>query len=466
MLKCNTLIPINFSKDINDYFLNYYTINQWEEICSSLSIPPCMTYIRVLSQNDNDRDNISIILQEIINEQCKSKEWDDIKIIKHEILPDVLYIPIYGPFNDIIPCNKEIIVDKSTGTSILRGADIFAPGVLAARPVEVGENVAVMVDIDGNCRRGYLKNYTGKKLFVGNGKMLMSRHEIFSSNPSELSGIGVLMTQPLYRTPSISTSLSSHLSSLIFLQNKPSILVGHLLNPQSGDNIIDMCASPGGKTTHIASLLLRNSSCNSDKSSDGIIIATDRSKQKVDKINQNAVRCGVKRLVKSFVLDATKAILSDNEVINFNLKDLKCGDQIKGFPKEFFDRILLDPPCSNLGQRPNFSINAKLSDITITIPDYQKKLFTSAYKLLKPNGVLVYSTCTFNPAENEQVISWALKNFPGLSLIEPEIKLGDPGLEGTGLNETQRFMVQRFDPGIKSGYDTIGFFIAKLKKIH
>jgi len=277
------------------------------------------------------------------------------------------------------------------------------------------------------------------------------------------------MTQPLYRTPSISTSLSSQLSSLIFLQNKPSILVGHLLNPQPGDNIIDMCASPGGKTTHIASLLQRNSSRNSqriDKSIDGIIIATDRSKQKIDKINQNAVKCGVKHLVKSFVLDATKAILSDNDVINFNLEDLKCGDQIKGFPKESFDRILLDPPCSNLGQRPNFSINVKLSDITITIPDYQKKLFTSAYKLLKPNGILVYSTCTFNPAENEQVISWALKNFSDLTLIEPEIKLGDPGLEDAGLNETQRFMVQRFDPGIKSGYDTIGFFIAKLKKVY
>jgi len=277
------------------------------------------------------------------------------------------------------------------------------------------------------------------------------------------------MTQPLYKTPSISTSLSSQLSSLIFLQNKPSILVGHLLNPQPGDNIIDMCASPGGKTTHIASLLQRNSSRNSqriDKSIDGIIIATDRSKQKIDKINQNAVKCGVKHLVKSFVLDATKAILSDNDVINFNLEDLKCGDQIKGFPKESFDRILLDPPCSNLGQRPNFSINVKLSDITITIPDYQKKLFTSAYKLLKPNGILVYSTCTFNPAENEQVISWALKNFSDLTLIEPEIKLGDPGLEDAGLNETQRFMVQRFDPGIKSGYDTIGFFIAKLKKVY
>ncbi|GBB91550.1 hypothetical protein RclHR1_18900003 [Rhizophagus clarus] len=425
-----------------------------------------MTYIRIISQNGNDRDNISNILQEIINEQCKRKDWNEIKIIKHEILSDVLCIPIYGPFKDIMPCDKEIIVDKYAGTSILRGADIYAPGVLAARPVEAGENVAVMVDVDGNCRRGYLKNYTGKKLFIGNGKMLMSRHEIFSSNPSELSGIGVLMTQPLYRTPSISTSLSSHLSSLIFLQNKPSILVGHLLNPQPGDNIMDMCASPGGKTTHIASLLLRNSSRNPDISSDGIIIATDRSKQKVDKINQNAIKCDVKQLVKSFVLDVTKAILSDNDVANFNIKDLKCGDQIKGFPKESFDRILLDPPCSNLGQRPNFSINVKLSDITITIPEYQKKLFTSAYKLLKPDGILVYSTCTFNPAENEQVISWALKNFPDLSLIEPEIKLGDPGLEGTGLNETQRFMVQRFDPGIKNGYDTIGFFIAKLKKIH
>ncbi|RIA93621.1 S-adenosyl-L-methionine-dependent methyltransferase [Glomus cerebriforme] len=460
MSKHDTLISTEFSKEINDFFLNYYTINQWEDICSSLSIPPCMTYIRINSRDENDIDKIYNILQEIINEQCRNKGWDEIKIIKHEILSDVLCIPIYGPFNDIIPYDKEIIVDKYAGTSILRGADIFAPGVLASRPVEAGENVAVMVDIDGNCHRGYLKNFTGKKLFIGNGKMLMSRHEIFSSNPSELSGIGVLMTQPLYRTPSISTSLSSHLSPLIFLQNKPSILVGHLLNPQPEDIILDMCASPGGKTTHIASLLQRNSRI--DKFIDGIVIATDRSKQKIDKINQNAVKCGVKHLVKSFILDATKAILSNNDVINF--KDLKCGDQIKGFPKESFDRILLDPPCSNLGQRPNFSVNAKLSDITITIPDYQRKLFTSAYKLLKPNGILVYSTCTFNPAENEQIISWALKNFPDLSLIEPEIKLGDPGLKDAGLNESQRFMVQRFDPGIKSGYDTIGFFIAKLKK--
>jgi hypothetical protein len=64
----NTLISIEFSKEINEYFLNYYTINQWEEICSSLSIPPCMTYIRIISQNENDIDNVSNMLQEFINE--------------------------------------------------------------------------------------------------------------------------------------------------------------------------------------------------------------------------------------------------------------------------------------------------------------------------------------------------------------------------------------------------------------
>ena len=86
-------------------------------------------------------------------------------------------------------------------------------------------------------------------------------------------------------------------------------------------------------------------------------------------------------------------------------------------------------------------------------------LFSSAVKGLKIGGVLVYSTCTIHPEENENLVAWALSTFPNLRLIPQEPRLGLPGLyHNTRLTEEQCQYVQRFD-GIHM--DTIGFFIAK-----
>ncbi|CAH1761616.1 1843_t:CDS:10 [Entrophospora sp. SA101] len=363
------------------------------------AIPPCMTYLRVINQSSIDK--IQKIIQDIVDEQCKKKNWSNMKIKKHSILPDVLCVPVRGPFDNIKPFKKEVIVDVHTGVSILRGADVFAPGVLAAQNVEANEDVAIMVDLDGKCLRGYLKNFTGRKLFVGNGKMILSRDQIFQTDPSLISGIGVLMTQPIYRTPSL-----SNLKSLIFLQNLPSILTGHLLNLKPNQRVLDMCASPGGKTTHIANLFSNNYGNNDNQKEeqrDALVIAIDRSEKKLEKIRKNCKDCKVKEnLVKCFCLDGTKAVLCQQKDID-----------------EFID----------------------------TQPAYQKKLFESAFSLLKPGGTLIYSTCTINPSENEKIVSWALQTFKGnLILLEPEIKLGKPGLLNAGLSDEQRMMVQRFDP--------------------
>nr|CAG8444175.1 9721_t:CDS:10 [Entrophospora candida] len=363
------------------------------------AIPPCMTYFRVINQSSIDK--IQKIIQDIVDEQCKKKNWSNMKIKKHSILPDVLCVPVRGPFDNIKPFKKEVIVDVHTGVSILRGADVFAVRVLAAQNVEANEDVAIMVDLDGKCLRGYLKNFTGRKLFVGNGKMILSRDQIFQTDPSLVSGIGVLMTQPIYRTPSL-----SNLKSLIFLQNLPSILTGHLLNLKPNQRVLDMCASPGGKTTHIANLFSNNYGNNDNQKEeqrDALVIAIDRSEKKLEKIRKNCKDCKVKEnLVKCFCLDGTKAVLCQQKDID-----------------EFID----------------------------TQPAYQKKLFESAFSLLKPGGTLIYSTCTINPSENEKIVSWALQTFKGnLILLEPEIKLGKPGLLNAGLSDEQRMMVQRFDP--------------------
>ncbi|CAG8550333.1 1552_t:CDS:2 [Paraglomus brasilianum] len=459
------LPPIRFSPEINGYFLKYYTQSKWQIICDALSTAPTMSFMRIVSE---PREEVQQVVQSFVDEQCKDKQWPlAMKVTQHSILPDVLCIPVEGPF-DIKQYEKEVVVDIFAGTSILRGADIFAfaspfeiqklTNTSLNLKVEKGEEVAVMVDIDGSCKRGSLKEYKGSKIFIGNGRMEMSRAQIFQSNPLELSGIGVTMTFPLYRTLSLSTN--PQLSSLVFLQNLPSILTTHLLSPQPGDLVLDMCASPGGKTTHIAQLLQNN----------GMVIALDRSVKKVEKLLETVKACGVENVVRCFVLDATKAhLLSTDELARFSVEDIRSGmrTMVKGFPEQTFDRVLLDPPCSGIGQRPIFiPPNQSITYLATVQPDYQKKLFKSAFALLRPGGTLVYSTCTINPLENEHVVGWALREFSDyLILVEPEIKIGEPGLRNAGLNEEERHRVQRFEPGIAGGEETIGFFVAKFKRI-
>ncbi|KAF6131823.1 NOP2/Sun RNA methyltransferase 6 [Phyllostomus discolor] len=115
--------------------------------------------------------------------------------------------------------------------------------------MKAGDVVSVYSDIKGKCKKG-AKEFDGTKVFLGNGISELSRKEIFSG-PPELKGIGIRMTEPLYLSPSFDNVLPSYL----FLQNLPSAAVAHILDPQPGEKILDLCAAPGGKTTHIAALM-------------------------------------------------------------------------------------------------------------------------------------------------------------------------------------------------------------------
>lgn len=81
---------------------------------------------------------------------------------------------------------------------------------------------------------------------------------------------------------------------------------------------------------------------------------------------------------------------------------------------------------------------------------------------MKPNGTLVYSTCTITLAENEGIVAWTLNKFKEMSLVDPKIRLGSPGWIGTSLTDNQLKKVQRFGPN--SEVDSVGFFFCVFKK--
>ncbi|CAH2001790.1 unnamed protein product [Acanthoscelides obtectus] len=300
---------------------------------------------------------------------------------------------------------------------------------------QIGDLVSIYADVHKKCKKGFQKLFEDEgKLFIGNGIVKMQRYQLFSNNIVQ-KGIAVEVKETTSGCPSIGDDFLP--SGTALLQNLPSIICVACLDPQPGDTVLDMCASPGNKTTHIAELT-RNQ---------GTIVAIDKTKNKVKQLKALCEKFGAK--VHCFEADSTKIValsqISDKTV---------CDGP--PFSPEAFDRILLDAPCSVLGKRPQIVNRLSKKEIRSYVP-IQRKLFESAVKLLKPNGTLVYSTCTITLAENEAMVAWALKTFENLKLIKPKITMGSPGWAGVLADEDRR-LVQRF--GSECDVDSVGFFFA------
>jgi 16S rRNA C967 or C1407 C5-methylase (RsmB/RsmF family) len=441
-------------------------------------------------------------VQEALRGQNLSELQD--RVFIHPLIPDLVVIEGSGS-RDVPLLDKIIVVNGKCGVAVLRGAHIFAPGVVGIQSgIKKGDIVSIFADVRNKCLVGFkptmdqvtaegsAKNKSNNNnnnnnnnndndnsnnnfLHVGNGVLQMARWQLFSSkgvvvqqkqqksslsassSSSPLSSstttvtpVAVTVTHPRFLSPSFQGDLAQQL----FPQNLPSALVSHVLNPQPGEKILDMCAAPGGKTTHVA-LLMKDI---------GTVVALDSAAKRVEKLQENVDRFGL-RCVKVLRRDATKLCplpSREKEVLDGGVESFvpKEGDKI--FGKESFDRILLDAPCSSLGQRPCLFNDLNVIHLR-SYPDYQKMIFRNAMYLLKrTKGILVYSTCTINPEENEGVIAWALETFPTLRLVSQHpFVLARPGLSGFGLTEEQCRLVQRFDP--TDSLDTIGFFVAKFE---
>ncbi|SDD41473.1 Ribosomal RNA small subunit methyltransferase B [Sporomusa acidovorans DSM 3132] len=189
----------------------------------------------------------------------------------------------------------------------------------------------------------------------------------------------------LHEHPSLIT-LNSLQEGLFQVQDESSMLVAHILGPQPGDFIIDACGAPGGKTTHIAALMKNT----------GKVLSTDIYEHKLALTRENAERLSLSN-IETKVLDAV------------NLGSM--------YPLKA-DKVLVDAPCSGLGvlRRKPDSRWRKTKDILQDLPKLQAAILASAAQCVRPDGVLVYSTCTTEPEENQNIVNSFLQENPAFSL--------------------------------------------------
>ncbi|XP_077592547.1 tRNA (cytosine(72)-C(5))-methyltransferase NSUN6 [Stigmatopora nigra] len=421
--------------------------HNFQTLLTCLSHPPSSTCVRA-NVHLSSLDEIRVKLGKELKKQLSGWKDEELEIVTHPALPDVLLIPVVGP-RCVQKLNSEVVVGAQCGNAVLRGANVFAPGIVACpKFMKAGDMVSVYSDVEGKCTRGAF-NFQGMTTFVGNGVAEKSRAELFGAGET-VRGVGVRMTEPLYWSP----SFDGVLPHLAFLQNLPSVVVGHVLGPRPGERILDMCAAPGGKTCHIAALM----------GDQGEVVALDKIRNKTQLIRENAKILKL-HSVKTFCFNSAN-VVSD---------DVSHDTREPPFPPESFDRVLLDAPCSGLGQRPNMASTWTVKEVSSYAP-LQRSLFHAAVRALKRGGVLVYSTCTVTLSENEEQVAWALRTFPDLTLQPQEPRLGSDGLPGAGLTPEHLHLLQRFRPELnwdatahiplakRANVDTIGFFIAKFQK--
>jgi len=184
------------------------------------------------------------------------------------------------------------------------------------------------------------------------------------------------------------------------VQDRAAQWVAPLLDPQPGDRVLDACAAPGGKATHLAELM----------GDQGEVWAVDRSAGRLQRVAANAGRLGT-GCVHALAADA-------------------C-DLLKERPswEGSFQRILLDAPCSGLGTLARHAdARWRVTPDTVSgLLPLQARLLEAMLALLAPGGRLVYATCTVHPAENQQQIAALLASHPELTLISEQQRWPDPG---------------------------------------
>ncbi|MEK6817096.1 MAG: RsmB/NOP family class I SAM-dependent RNA methyltransferase [Nanoarchaeota archaeon] len=222
-----------------------------------------------------------------------------------------------------------------------------------------------------------------------------------------------------------------HFLGYFYIQGAASMIPPVVLKPKEDDLVLDMCASPGSKTSQMAAMM----------GNKGLIVANDLTIDRMQPLTINLQRLGV-----------ANCVITRME-----------GAWFKG---QLYDKILLDAPCSGIG-----TIRKSLKTIDMWNPNFskmmagiQRKLFDTAVGVLKEGGSIVYSTCTLEPEEDEGIVDYILSKHPEMKLekIELDIKRGKPVEEFDGKEYTSE--VKKCLRIWPHDNDTEGFFVSKFKK--
>lgn len=179
-----------------------------------------------------------------------------------------------------------------------------------------------------------------------------------------------------------------HAAGLYYLQDPSAMAVAEILAPQPGERVLDISAAPGGKSTHLATLM----------NNQGLLVANEIHPRRVWELAENLERCGV---TNAAILNETP----ENLAAHFDA---------------YFDRVLVDAPCSGEGMfRKSAAARQGWSpELVRSCAIRQSVILNEAVKMVCPGGWLAYSTCTFNPQENEAVIAALLQASPEFELVE------------------------------------------------
>ncbi|WP_071026885.1 16S rRNA (cytosine(967)-C(5))-methyltransferase RsmB [Peptoniphilus raoultii] len=323
----------------------------------------------------------------------------------HKIIFIILEMGIYQMyFLDKVPnystINESVNLAKIYGN---RGSASFVNGILRAISRKEREKVTIKDSIENlsifyshpkfyteHFYKNYGEGFTKKLLKANNeipdfviraNTLKISREELLNklSNEGFSGKKGLFKESLVIENPREIFNSRAFKAGYFYAQDLSSIRVSQLLNPKKNSKILDLCASPGGKTTHLSALMENT----------GEILACDLNKFKIKAIRENAERLGSKNI---------KTMVNDASIFKENFKD-------------YFDYVLVDAPCSAIGlyrRKPDIKWNKSLEDIK-TLAGVQKKILNNAGSYVKKGGAIIYSTCSLSFEENEEVVKEFLK---------------------------------------------------------
>jgi len=252
---------------------------------------------------------------------------------------------------------------------------------------------------------------------------------------SELQDEGVQVAEHPYLTYALQISGYDYLGDLktfqqgaFHVQDISSMLVSHIAEPKTGDNVIDVCAAPGGKALHMAELLQGT----------GHVEARDLTDYKVNLIRENIIRSGMNN-IEAVRWDAT--ILDEKSV-------------------KKADIVVADLPCSGLGVLgKKTDLKYKMTEQTQSdLVELQRDILSKVKAYVKQGGTLIYSTCTINEAENMGNVEWFLSENKDFDLVSVKEDLCEELRESVVRDGCLQLL-----PGV---HKSDGFFIAKFKKVN